>query len=126
MSENGKDLNSLTFCNIRHDDSASPAQVTFSLSIQTDFSWVLHYCGNEVDTKACSILASASPCLDSVSRVLTVVEAVKDSKVCIGNPDENFLPLLMSRENGFMDSTGMYTVIMVNLGGVSSILLILF
>ena len=126
VSENGKDLNSLTFCNIRHDDPASPAQVTFSLSIQTDFSWVLHYCGNKVDTKACSILASASPSLDSVSRVLTVVEAVKDSKVCIGNPDENFLPLLMSRENGFMDSTGMYTVIMVNLGGVSSIFLILF
>ena len=30
------------------------------------------------------------------------------------------------RVNGFMDSTGMYTVIMVNLGGVSSIFLILF
>ena len=63
---------------------------------------------------ACSVLANASPCLDSVSRVLAVVEAVKDSKVCIGNPDENFLPFLMSRENGFMDSTGMYIVIMIS------------
>ena len=34
-----------------YDDPASPAQIIFSLSIQTDFSWVLHYCGKEVDTK---------------------------------------------------------------------------
>ena len=126
VSEKGKDLNALTFSNIRHDDPASPAQVIFSLSIQTDFSWVLHFCGKEVDTKTCNVLTNASPCLDSVSRVLAVVEAVKDSKVCIGNPDETFLHLLMSRKNGFMDSTGMYIVIMVNLGEVSSILPILF
>ena len=125
VSEKGKDLRSLTFCNIRHNDPASPAQVIFSLSIQADFSWVLHFCGKEVDTKACSVLANASPCLDSVSRVLAVVEAVKDNKVCIGNPDENFLPLLMSRENGFMDSTGMYIVIMISLGE-SSLFPILF
>ena len=70
--------------------------------------------------------ANASPCLDRVSRVLCVVEVVKDSKVCIGNPDENFLPLLMSWKNGFIDSTGMYIVIMINFIGESSIFPILF
>ena len=48
------------------------------------------------------------------------MEALEGSKVCIANPDEKFLPLLMSRENGFTDSTGMYIVIKVNLCCVSS------
>ena len=120
VSEKGKDVNLLTFCNIRQDDTASPPQVAFSLSIRNDFSWTVHFCGKELDTRTCSVLTSASPCLDCVSRVLTVVEALEGSKVCIANPDEKFLPLLMSRKNGFTDSTGMYIVIKVNLCCVSS------
>lgn len=49
--------------------SDAAPEIEFSLQFESDFSWKLHYCGLEVLTENCSLLANLPPLLSCVSLV---------------------------------------------------------
>lgn len=71
--------------------------VKLSLCISGDFGWTLYVHGVAVDSSS-PIMASASPLLESVSQVASILSFVDSCTVCCGNPDDKYLPLVKSRK----------------------------
>ena len=87
--------------------SDAAPEIEFSLQIESDFSWKLHYCGLEVLTENCSLLANLPPLLSCASLVEKFFTLLSSSRPCVGNSDERFLALLSHRDGGFRDCTSM-------------------
>ena len=82
--------------------------IEFSLTVKTDLSWRVHYCGLEVSSHGCSLLATLPPTFSSVSSIVQFLGILSTSRPCIGNSDQRFLDLMSSRSGGFKDAHGMF------------------
>ena len=80
--------------------------VSFSLHIESSFSWQLYYCGVQVSPQLCSLLSDVSPSLCSASAVERLFTRLSSCKPCIGNPDQRFLTLRSLKDGVFRDITG--------------------
>lgn len=89
------------------DDST---QLVFSLVINSTFNWRV-IAGKRVLLSSFPPLNSLSQQLDSVSNVISVVQFLESSQICVGNADEKYHPLQVSRKGVFMDSTGILSLV---------------
>ena len=87
------------------EDSDRGPCVKLSLCIDSDFVWTLYVHGIALNS-ASPVMTSASPFLESVSQVASVLSFVDSCTICCGNPDEKYLPLVKSRKGKFVDVSG--------------------
>ncbi len=95
----------LTLCRFRCNSSQA-MEVSFSVRVQEDFTWLLFCCGQQIHPERCQVLGGVPTYLSSMAAVTDLLRLVDGIQVCIGNPDERFLPVVTSRKGVFIDSTG--------------------
>ena len=61
-----------------------------------------------IERDACDVLAGIPNSLVSPADVVKVMDVVKNSDLCIGNPDVKFMPLLTCHNGVFMNHDGKY------------------
>ena len=84
--------------------SASGAASTRSIVIDSDLTWKLTIGSITITPTQASIAPSTLTCLQQVIDLLVTVDK---SKVCIGNPDEQY-SCLLHREDNLYDQAGNY------------------
>lgn len=75
------------------------AKVQYMLTISNDLSWVLCIGQKEIKRSECQMLQDVGHLLSSVEEVISLLVAIDNSKICVGNPDEKF-NLLNDRHKG--------------------------
>ena len=81
--------------------------MAYSLKIDANFSWTLHYREFELTSERCPVLAGLPAILNSVSRVQDIFTILSKSTTCVGNSDQRFLDLASQRGGHFNNSQGM-------------------
>lgn len=82
--------------------SNQPLTVTFSISIQSDFSWKLFVYGNLITIRNTPL--SAMPELADFASVKNMICILDESHLCPGNSDESFLAMAVARKGQFLSS----------------------
>ena len=59
-----------------------------------------------IEQDACDVLAGIPNSLVSPADVVKVMDVVNNSDLCIGNPDDKFMPLVTRRNQVFMNHAG--------------------
>lgn len=95
--ENGE----ISVCQLGNSDKG--LQVTLSVTIKEDFSWILTYRGESVEPKFCTFIQDLSLSTNSVSRFCNLLNHLSASKVCKGNSEPQFLSLPNIHKNSLMD-----------------------
>lgn len=111
--ENGE----ISVCQLGNSDKG--LQVTLSVTIKEDFSWILTYRGESVEPKFCTFIQGLSLSTNSgehllylcfmfytnfiVSRFCNLLNHLSASKVCKGNSEPQFLSLPNIHKNSLMD-----------------------
>ena len=85
--------------------SASPMAVSHTLTILSNFSWVLHVHKNQVDPSTCRALKEFPSQLtpDRVSEMLKVLDHLC---VCAGQPDIRFIEMIRAKKEKIVSSRG--------------------
>lgn len=86
-------------------DRESPV-LRFSLIIRDDFTWVLSFTGQVIDSQSCRALSNAPRLLDCADTVVQFLSLVQHCKVCEGNMDEKFMEVAKRRDGIFKDHSG--------------------
>ncbi len=95
----------LVLCRFRRESLQAP-EVTLSVRVLQDFTWMLFFCGRQVLPNRCQVLGHVPSQLVSVAAVTDLLKVIDDSQVCSGNSDEKFSTLALSRKGVFKDPTG--------------------
>ena len=91
----------MSVCRIVRPLAAALPKIDFSLIIEPSFAWKLYFYDQRLEVDCCPTLASTSPVVKSPADVMHLVSVIESSQVCVGNPDEKFLPL-MKRHQGIL------------------------
>lgn len=73
-----------------------------SIEISCDMKYTVYIAGLRVPT----LLKNAPPIVSDVLKLKCLLEIVNASKLCIGNPDSKFEPLVQSRNGKFLNRSG--------------------
>lgn len=95
----------VTLCRISNHSTALTPVIRFTLKIATDFTWILLFSNQRIETDRCPTLASKEPLLRSPANVADLTAAIDGSCLCVDNPDDRFRPLLACH-GVFMDQHG--------------------
>jgi len=87
----------------RHSDGLL---VSFSLSINANFEWNLHYLGHPVNIGENSFFADSPERLYTSALIENILKQLDSSKICAGNPDQKFQVLSDNRQGIFNDHAG--------------------
>ena len=80
--------------------------ISFSISINANFEWNLHYLGHPIKISECSMLANFPRELLTLTLIKTLTSELDGSKICPGNPDQKFQVLSKKRQGIFKDHAG--------------------
>ena len=86
---------------------------THSLTINSDLSWTAFVHGHPVSNSTCVPLASIPDKLEHDSLKL-LLSKLDSSSVCPGNPDRNFVEMLVTKKGMIMSRSGQYVVASIN------------
>ena len=92
-------------CFENHSDMPIPA-VKFTILVKEEFTWTVFFGALRIETEPNHLLRDVPSILKSPSDVACLTTAIDSSKLCIGNPDVRFAPLLSRREGHFKDQSG--------------------
>ena len=80
--------------------------VDFTFFIEANLSWKLYFFKQRVEIDRCPTLASTSHTMKSPNDIVDVISVIESSQVCVGNPDEKFLPLLKRHQQPLLNGDG--------------------
>ena len=86
----------VTICRIVHPPHMAAAlpRINFTLAIEASWMWKLYFYDQRLEVDCCPTLQSTPPTVKSPADVVNLVSVIESSQVCVGNPDERFLPLV--------------------------------
>jgi hypothetical protein len=99
----------LTLCKLRvqHEPSSSArADVSMSLSVTDQLQWSLSLTNKQLDPGLCPLLSGVPLTLTSAATVCSVLRILNSTKMCIGNPDKQFLDIWKQRSLTLHGSLG--------------------
>ena len=96
---------SVVLSKLRIEPPKMSAEVSFLLTISSNFLWILCIGRKEVDASQCRVLSHFSTTLRSVREVLSVLTALDRSTFCIGNSNK-FDSLIQHYKGEFRDKSG--------------------
>ena len=79
-------------------------QLAYSVAINKDLSWRVSCRGQDIQSSMLSYLSSRNSSLSDAKKLLEIIDG---SKVCAGNSEAKYRPLLESRKEIFKDASGM-------------------
>lgn len=90
--------NPLTLCKLRiQEEQTRGARITATLSLTSDLEWTLVFLDKEISSNLCPLLHELPSKLTSVAVVHRMMLLIDSAKVCVGNPDAQFVELLRHR-----------------------------
>jgi len=87
------------------------AEVAYNIQIDLHLKWTLTAFGKRIEKDECSLISALPSKLSSVNNVLDLVTLIEEAKVCVGNPDKQFLCLTEKHSRVFLDLSGIYIFI---------------
>ena len=98
----------LTLCKLRvqHDPSSARADVSMSLGITDQLQWSLSLTNKQLDPSLCPLLSGMPPALTSATIVCSLLRLLNSTKICVGNPDTQFLNIWKQRSLTLHGSSG--------------------
>ena len=97
------DIPSFTLYTVKCIKPPYAAEVTFSLTIQSDLAWKLIL--GSLPIQISQLKIATPPRLLNVSAVLSLLTTLDSLKLCIGNPEEEYLDVI-AKKGPLMDKTG--------------------
>ena len=104
----------LSLCHIVRPPAAGLPTVNFTLVIDTNLSWKLYFFKQRVEIDRCPTFATTSTTMKSPTDIMNVLSVIETSQVCVGNPDEKFLPLLKHRQGLLLNGDGNLLMVFYN------------
>ncbi len=99
----------LALCCFSHSAAPTPS-IRFTIIIKENFTWTIFFRAQRVETNSSLVLQDVPPILNSLNDVACLITVIDSSKLCVGNPDDRFIPLLHQRgEISRTDVVCMYT-----------------
>ena len=89
-------------CKPPHTDTV----VSFSVTIASDFSWSLTLYGHTIEVVGTDVLHGVPVILSSVKGVCTVISALQESSVCVGNVEQKYITLIEHNKCSMKSSSG--------------------
>ena len=96
----------VSFSRIVHPLAAALPKIDFTLVIEATLIWKLYFYDQRLEVDCCPTLANTSPTVKSPADVVNLVSVIESSQVCVGNPDEKFLPLVKRHQGLLMNCSG--------------------
>ncbi len=103
----------LALCCFSHSATPTPS-IRFTITIKEDFTWTIFFHAQRVETDSSLVLQDVPPILNSSDDVACLITVIDSSKLCVGNPDGRFIPLLHQRGGNFKDRCGMYVYMYIH------------
>ena len=97
---------SMTLCRIVGPQAAALPKIDFTVIIDKSLAWKLFFFDQRLEADRCPVFVNIPPIVTSPTDVVKLLSAIDSSAVCIGNPDEKFLPLVKRHQGHFVNSTG--------------------
>ena len=97
---------SLTLCQLCCKPPHTDTVVSFSVTIASDFSWSLTLYGHTIEVVGTDVLHGIPVILSSVKGVCTVISALQESSVCIGNVEQKYITLIEHNKGSMKSSSG--------------------
>ena len=88
------------------------SQVAVTLVVKQNCQWLLHLNSSEVDLSFCQLLKRylSSP-LNCIDLLHFLMSCLQKSNICLGNPDEKFLPVQQRHSGTFSGKSGRLFVV---------------
>ena len=106
----------MTVCSLPASPStrlfSQPLPCTFLVRVDNDMSWTLSYHGIRLEAEQCQASAAIPRRITSVSDVTSLLSIVNASRICCGNPVEDFKELVDVHRGEFRDATGVSSMYM--------------
>ena len=99
-------LAAVVLCTMRYNECTLSGEISFTLQINSSFQWSLTVSGHLVQPDRCSLLADAPTTLQSVTNVDHLLAILDSSKICEGNADPKFQPLINRHKGILRDPSG--------------------
>ena len=107
LSIHSVEENKLSVCKLSSSTFQRAPTVFLLVTISADMSWSLKVHGRPCQVDVASTLFQFTPSkLCTVQHILRLVQLLNDSKVCVGNPDEKYVPLIVHHKGLLKDSSG--------------------
>ncbi len=100
----------ITFCRIVRSLAAALPRVDVTLVVEANLAWKVYFHDQRLEVDHCPTLAGMPPTVRSPADVANLLSVVDNSQVCIGNPDEKFLPIVQRHQGQLLDPTGKLVV----------------
>lgn len=108
MTSSTMPLQGLLFCRLQCQPPLFHAEVAYNIQIDLHLKWTLTAFGKHIEKDECSLISAFPSKLSSVNDVTDLVTLVEEGKVCVGNPDQQFLCLTEQHGGVLLDQSGWY------------------
>ena len=85
----------LTLCKLRVqlDSSSARADVSMSVGVTDQLQWSLSLTNKQLDPGLCPLLSGVLSALTSATAVCSLLRLLNSTRICVGNPDTQFLDI---------------------------------
>ncbi len=97
----------LTLCRLTSDPDRPTPSIRFTITIVEDFTWIVFFHAQRLEKDSSCVLQEVPSTVRSPNEIARLTTVIDCSKLCVGNPDDKFIPLLSRREGTFKDQSGM-------------------
>ena len=101
--------NCLIFASFTISSSLLTATATFIVKVDDAFHWTVSCHRIQLEAEQCQALAAIPQRITCASDLMTLLSVVHASRICCGNPVEDFQELVDACGGEFRDSTGVFT-----------------
>lgn len=99
-------VSSLLFCHFQCQLPLLNSKVAYSIQIDQHLNWTLTIFDKCVENAQCSELATFLSKLTNVDDVVALLQKTERGKLCIGNPDQQFICLTEQQGGVLLDQSG--------------------
>ena len=124
MTGSTMEVEGLLFCRLQCQPPLFHAEVAYNIQIDLHLKWTLTAFGKHIEKDECSLISALPSKLSSVNNVLDLITLIEEAKVCVGNPDKQFLCLTENHAGVFLDQSGIILYSLICLLHVLSNLMI--
>ena len=98
----------LMLCKLRvqNDPSSARADVSMSVGVTDHLQWSLSLTNKQLDPGLCPVLSGVPSALTSATAVCSLLRLLNSTKICVGNPDTQFLDIWKQRSLTLHGSSG--------------------
>lgn len=98
--------NTLQLCRMENSHDSGPPKVSLCVEIRENLEWSVYVWSKKLDNASHPLLCSQLIKLRSVDDVRSLLKVIEGCKICKGNDDDKFDPLVSKHKGVFNDPMG--------------------